>query len=199
MPQIGFLLLCGGHSRRMGQPKGLLPVHGVTMAQQIALAGGAFPEKIFSVNEPFPVPEGFVPLQDVYPDCGPMGGLHAALSACKSDALVCAPCDAPYYHAALARFLAAQYDPAWDAVVLQDETGRVHPLMGLYSKSCLSVFTPCLQARQNKLMRALDSLHTKVLPLPPELSQQVFLNLNTPEAYQEWLAQAGEPPQEKIP
>ena len=188
MEKVGFLLLCGGRSSRMGQPKALLPIAGVPLAQHVARAGENFEERIFSVNGDIPVPEGFRAVADLYEDCGPLGGFHAALSACQSDALVCAPCDTPGYTKELAAFLAAQMEEGLDALILQDETGRVHPLMGVYAKRCLPVLTEHVQAKKLKIMRMLDVLETKIVTLPPEISQDVFVNLNTPEAYESYLA-----------
>ena len=85
---LGFLLMSGGHSSRMGTPKALLDIGGETLLSRIARAGAAFPERILSVNDPsIPTPEGFARVEDVYTDCGPMGGLHAALKAASCDAL----------------------------------------------------------------------------------------------------------------
>lgn len=192
MQDFGFLLLCGGHSRRMGKPKGLLPINGETLVERIARAGEGFSEKLFSENGEIPAPAGFCKVRDLYPNCGPMGGLQAALSVCSSQALICAPCDTPFYSAELAQFLAAQYTPEWDAMILQGADGWDHPLMGVYSKSCLPAFTQCVREDKLKLMWTLEELHTKKITLPPQISQKVFLNLNTPQAYTDFLASKGE-------
>lgn len=188
MQNIGFLLMCGGKSKRMGQPKGLLKVEDETLIQRISRAGKDFPERIFSVNNDIPVPEGFTAVADVYQNCGPMGGLHGALSHCQSKALVCAPCDTPFYSAELADFLAEQYTSEWDAVILRDAAGRVHPLMGVYGKSCLPEFTRCLEEDKLKLMLTLNDLRLKTIELPTYISQEVFINLNTPENYAQWVS-----------
>ena len=97
MAKIGFLLLSGGKSSRMGTPKALLEIEGKTLLESVAAAGEGFEERILSVNDPsIPTPEGFVRCADVYPDCGPMAGIHAALDMTGCDALVTAPCDAPH-------------------------------------------------------------------------------------------------------
>lgn len=44
--KIGFLLLCGGKSSRMGTPKALLEVKGRTLLETVAEAGKNFDEKI---------------------------------------------------------------------------------------------------------------------------------------------------------
>jgi len=182
MAKLGFLLLSGGKSSRMGTPKALLEIGGRTLLETVALAGASFEERILSVNDPaIPTPQGYVRCEDVYPGCGPMAGIHAALSMTDCDALVTAPCDAPYYGKALAEYLAQQYTPEMDALVTVDETGRVHPLCGVYSKRCLPVLEEHLRAGKFKIMRMLEHVSLKTIVLPECFSGSVFENLNTPE------------------
>lgn len=181
---LGFLLMSGGHSSRMGTPKALLDIGGETLLSRIARAGAAFPERILSVNDPsIPTPEGFARVEDVYTDCGPMGGLHAALKAASCDALVVAPCDSPLYSAEAAAFLAAQMEEGLDAVLPEDADGRVHPLMGVYAKSCLPALCAHLDAGKFKLMRMLDTLNVRRVRMPEAIGERIFENLNTPEDY----------------
>lgn len=182
MARIGFLLLCGGKSARMGMPKALLEMNGSTLLDTVARAGAEFDVRILSANDPaIPTPEGFVRCADVYPGCGPMAGIHAAFARTDCDALVVAPCDAPHYCRELAQALAAQYDPAYDAVVLVDETGRAQPLSGIYSRSCQPVLEAHLRTGRLKMMRMLEEMRLKRIPLPAQLKGNVFENLNTPE------------------
>lgn len=182
MAKLGFLLLSGGQSKRMGTPKALLEIDGKTLLETIALAGEGFEERILSVNDPaIPTPKGFIRCEDVYPGCGPMSGIHAAFLSSDCDALVVAPCDAPYYSKELAQYLARQYEENLDALVLFDEEGRVHPLSGVYSKSCLPVLEAHLKEGKFKLMRMLESMRLKKIGLPQEFGGRLFENLNTPE------------------
>ena len=182
--ELGFLLMSGGLSSRMGTPKALLALDGQPLLFHIARAGEGFGERILSVNDDaIPTPEGYLRISDVYKECGPMGGLHASLTAARSDALVVAPCDAPYFSAEAAAFLASQYEEGLDAVILEDGNGRTHPMMGVYAKSCLPALTEHLEAKRFKIMRMLDGLRVKFVRLPVSIPQQVMSNLNTPEDY----------------
>ena len=182
MTKIGFLLLSGGKSSRMGMPKALLEIDGKTLLETVAKAGEDFEERILSVNDPsIPTPDGFLRCADVYPDCGPMAGIHAALAMTSCDALMTAPCDAPYYSKELAQYLLAQFEPELDALVLLDDDGRAQPLSGVYSKSCLPVLEQHLKTERLKIMRMLEEMRLKKVELPQRLSNKVFENLNTPE------------------
>ena len=182
MAKIGFLLLSGGKSTRMGSPKALLEVNGRTLLDTVAQAGEGFDVRILSANDAsIPTPQGFMRCADVYPGCGPMAGIHAALAMTDCDALVTAPCDAPHYSAELAQYLRDQFDPSLDALVLMDHDGRAQPLSGVYSRSCLPVLEEHLKAGKLKMMWMLESMRIKKIELPENLSERVFINLNTME------------------
>ena len=185
MAKIGFLLLSGGKSSRMGMPKALLEIEGKTLLEMVAKAGEGFEEKILSVNDPsIPTPEGFARCADVYANSGPMAGIHAALSMTDCDALVTAPCDAPYYSAELAQYLLSQFEPELDALVLLDDQGRAQPLSGVYSRSCLPVLEEHLKTNRLKIMWMLEEMKLKKIALPDHIAQNVFRNLNTKEEYE---------------
>ena len=59
MAKIGFLLLSGGKSTRMGAPKALLEVNGRTLLHAVAQAGEGFETRILSANDAsIPTPQG---------------------------------------------------------------------------------------------------------------------------------------------
>ena len=194
MTKIGFLLLSGGRSKRMGSPKALIELGGRTLLDTVAQAGEGFAQCILSANDPcIPTPEGFVRCADEYPGCGPMAGIHAALRKTCCDALVTAPCDAPYYCAELAQYLCTQYEPGLDAVVLVDHTGREQPLCGVYSKRCLPILEEHLAKGHFKMGWMLEQMDTKKVSLPQSLSEQVFENLNTQQELEQFRARQAQP------
>jgi len=137
-----------------------------------------------SVNDPsIPTPKGYVRCADIHPGNGPMAGLHAALKRTSCDALVAAPCDAPFYSAELAQFLASQYEAKMDALILTDSTGRAQPLMGVYSRRMADAFEKSILSGHCKLMRLLDGMNTEMITLPAHMDERVFRNVNTPEEY----------------
>lgn len=188
MNDFGFTLLSGGLSSRMGSPKALLVIDNETLLDRIARVGQAFSERLFSVNDPsIPTPPGYIRVPDLFTECGPMGGLHACLTACRAKALVVAPCDAPGYTEETAAFLLEHYEEGLDALILQDKTGRTHPLIGVYHQRCLPVFTQCLENGHYKLMHTLSQMKIRILLPPDSLAETLFINLNTPEEYQQFL------------
>ena len=180
--RIGFLLLSGGKSTRMGRHKALVAWRGRTLLDWTASAGAALEEKLFSVNdEAIPTPAGFRRVADRVPGCGPLSGLHAGLTACLSDALAVLPCDAPYADAQSIDFLCENFTPGLDALVLRDAQGRVHPLLGIYHKNCLNVMEDCLNRGDYKLMLMLRRLNAAFVCPPAALGQRLFFNVNCPQ------------------
>src|SRR5215213_10302058 len=98
-------ILAGGASRRMGTDKSQLLIERQTfteriaetllrVADSVALVGGQAQSSNLST------------VADVYPQWGALGGLHAALAACKREWAIVVACDLPFVTAELFEFLA---------------------------------------------------------------------------------------------
>ena len=96
--KIGCVILAGGKSSRMGEDKALLKYEGKFFVEKIAEELYFFEEKIVARGNN-PELEDFVKknfwkvIPDEYENHGPLGGLHAALEKCDSDALFVVTCD----------------------------------------------------------------------------------------------------------
>lgn len=184
---IGCAILAGGKSSRMGTDKALLNIHGKDFLSRLTDELSVFEERIISLgsgSQCLPENRRWTAVFDLYPDHGPIGGLHAALSACRSDALLFVTCDMPLFQYSLAQLLCCEMNMRpCDAVVSVTADGRIHPLCGVYRKSALPILENQIVSGQNKMMKLLDRLHVTYVPLPHSLEIQV-LNINTPEDYQ---------------
>ena len=184
----GAVLLCGGKSRRMGRDKAQLIWKGKTFTELIAQELSVFEERLFSVGAPrAPLPPPWRFVADVYLDCGPMGGLHAALSACRSPYLAAVSCDLPLLEAALPLHLASLIPGGWDAVVPVTPDGRMHPLCAVYRKELAALLEARLLAGNRRLMDALSACRLRPVPVDGAFAR-MLTNVNTPEDYQALLA-----------
>jgi molybdopterin-guanine dinucleotide biosynthesis protein A len=140
--QITGLILAGGKGTRMGSvDKGLQMFRGKPMVEQVLQRlQPQVGTLIINANRHLDVYEAFgVP---VVPDeisgfAGPLAGLHAGLSHCKTSYLVTAPCDSPFLPMNLVdklseALVAAQADIAV-AVTGDSETQQRHPVFCLLS------------------------------------------------------------------
>ena len=193
--ECGAVILAGGQSRRMGRCKALLLWEGETMLARLSRQLSFFDEIFLSANDP-KLGAG-LPLQtvaDYYPGAGPLAGLHGALSATDKQALLCVPCDLPYFSPALAEMLLNRFPDGAEAFVCRDSERRVHPLCGIYTAAALPCITEQLELGEHRVMDLFKHLKCAFLDTAPYFSDRVFFNMNTLHAYQ-LLTEHGDVPQ----
>jgi molybdopterin-guanine dinucleotide biosynthesis protein A len=108
---LGGYVLAGGRSSRMGQDKALLEIGGQTLAERATskLRSICRDVHILSRN---PTLARFAPLiEDRHPDCGPLGGIEAALAHTTHEWNLILPVDLP--------FLPAEFLQVWVSRVLE--------------------------------------------------------------------------------
>lgn len=195
--KIGCAILAGGKSSRMGTDKALLEYEGKQFIMQIAGELSWFGERIIARggNSGFEgeLEREWTVIPDVYPDHGPIGGLHAALSACKSDALFVVTCDMPLIESGLVRELCEWMQgtdfgeervDAYDAVISVDADGKIHPLCGVYRKSVFPVLEEQIVSGQNRVMAVLRKLRVKYVTVDSPDQEKQLANINTPQEYE---------------
>jgi molybdenum cofactor guanylyltransferase len=129
----------------------------------------------------------FAPVvEDVFRDCGPLSGIHAALRGSLTELNLMLAVDMPFVSQAFLEYIITQGRNAPDAaVVVPHSDGRRQPLCAIYRREFAVVAEHALQARQNRIDRLFDEVHTRVIE-QEELedagfSSAIFRNLNTPE------------------
>ncbi len=185
MTADGFsaLVLAGGRGSRMGGvEKALLLFRGETLLHRLDRELKTFPERFLSTNHPaLAQGTGFLPVADRVPGRGPLEGLAAALSQCSGEGLLVVPCDMPFFTAALGGYLLSFADQGWPAWICSAEDG-LHPLCGVYRKSCLPALQGCLDRGQFRVRLALEEAGGRVVDFSSSpFPQETFININTPE------------------
>lgn len=195
--KIGCAILAGGKSSRMGTDKALLEFEGKQFITQIAEELSWFDERIIARGGNSRL-EGelereWTVIPDFYPDHGPIGGLHAALSACESDALFVVTCDMPLIESGLVRELCARMQEtdfdgervdAYDVVISVGEGGKIHPLCGVYRKSVVPVLEEQILSGRNRVMEALKRLRVNYVTVDSPAGARQLANINTPQDYE---------------
>ena len=124
-------------------------------------------------------------IPDAVPGCGPLGGLHAALTAARGDVLLLVACDMPYLSTPFAEYLLSLAGDA-DIVVPQSERGY-HPLCAVYTRACLEPAAAQLADRQLKMRELVDRMRTRVVPIEDIRRfgdpHRLLANVNTPADY----------------
>jgi molybdopterin-guanine dinucleotide biosynthesis protein A len=184
----GFIL-SGGQSRRMGTDKARLRFGDQTFVERIALAlkqiasqtslvGGVDED---NAGRSLPI------VRDVVPQWGALGGLHAALMACRAEWCCVVACDLPFVTGELFLRLASLTEN-FDAVVPMQMDERPQPLCALYkAHACREPATALITAGERRPRALLQRVKTRWVAFD-ELSDlhgatHFFNNINTPEDY----------------
>lgn len=126
---------------------------------------------------------------DVYPQWGALGGVHAALTACKLDWAIVVACDLPFVTSELFEHLASlRLDHT--AVVPVQEDGRPQPLAALYRVDpCRQRATELIEAGHRRPLDLLETVNTRWVAFDEirnlDQAERFFVNINTPEDYHE--------------
>ena len=185
MEAMSAVILCGGHSRRMGRDKAGLAWGDGTLLDTLLRALSGLDEVYLSADcaERYPFHACRV-VEDQYPDSGPLGGLCSALPACRTPLLFAVACDMPLVTGAVAAALRERITPHAQAAVPQEASGRIHPLCALYRRTAAPALIQQLQSVDFRLRSALSRLDTLYIPaweLPG--GEMGLTNLNTPGEY----------------
>lgn len=180
------VILAGGKSRRMGSNKALLSVGEKRLIEVIA---GRL-SQVFSscplliTNTPEEYEFLNLPMTgDVFPDAGPLGGIHSALKHVRLPYIFVYACDMPFVEAALIAHMAA-FAKEFD-IVVPYRGFSPEPLHAIYSRSCLPFVEASLGRGERRIIEFFPSVrvcHIKEQEIskyaPRGLS---FININTPD------------------
>jgi len=187
----GGFVLAGGKSRRMGQDKALLLFEGRPLGLRAAELAQQVCSDVTIVGDPAKYAAwGFPVLRDLYPDRGPLGGIHAALAHCDAPLALVVGCDMPYLSPEFLHFLVglARQSEA-DAVIPESETFGYEPLCAVYARACFAPIEQALREDRRKISEVFRTLRLRLIspsewrPYDPE--GRLFRNLNTLEEYEQ--------------
>lgn len=138
----GGVILCGGRSRRMGEPKEWLDCAGEPLLTRVAkiVASTVAPVIVAARRGQSlpPLPPGVETVFDQQDDQGPLMGLLVGMErlAHTCESIFITGCDHPLISPQVIRFLIDCQSDAYDVVIPIDNE-QVHPLMAVYRTSTL--------------------------------------------------------------
>jgi len=195
---VTIFVLAGGKSTRMGSDKAFVEFEGRTLlARSLDLARSVSADvRIVGNREKF---APFAPLvEDIFRDCGPLGGIHAALRVSQGDINLMLAVDMPFISQKFLEYLIGQASSAPDAIVVVPRCGgRRQPLCAVYRRQFAVAAENALRAGQNRIDLLFDVLQTRVIE-QDELDRagfasDMFRNLNTPEELRAQKVKASQP------
>ena len=189
MKALTAFVLAGGKSTRMGTDKAFLEFSGRSLlanALELARVVGA---EVRVVGDPARFSAFGTVVQDVYPDRGPLGGIHAALASSNTELNLMMAADLPLLDV---RFLKHLIDIAGtcDALVTVPSVhGYYEPLCAVYRKEFGRLAGEALAANRNKVDALFSVIPVRVVSddefASGGFSPTMFRNVNTPEDWKQ--------------
>ena len=197
--KAGAIVLAGGRSSRMGQPKAALDFGGVPLLMRVVSELKRRFDEIVIVAAPasegFPRIEihGLKIVHDETAFAGPLEALRRGLNALDREVAFACSCDLPLLNADVAARLVAMLDD-FDAVI-PEVGGKLQPLHAVYRKRGARAIEALVARGEKRLSEIVDAINAKRIgeselrKIDPE--PWSFFNVNTPEDYHKALQLAG--------
>lgn len=175
------IILAGGKSSRFGSNKALFHYRGKPMVEHvIEVLRPLCSELLLSTNHPEDYQfTGLRCITDIYPDCGPLGGIHACLLQSANGHNLIIGCDLPELDPRLYRTL-LQHCSGYQVVVPVHHSLK-EPLASYFNKNAVSLIEESLTQKDFSLHHVIERLHTLFLHVENEdfYSRKLFANVNT--------------------
>jgi molybdopterin-guanine dinucleotide biosynthesis protein A len=182
-------VLAGGQSSRMGADKAFVQLDGRTLLERaLELAAAVAPEVCIVGSQHKFGMLGRV-IEDLFPDHGPLGGIHAALRASSTDCNLILAVDMPFVEARFLGYLLEQARRTNAMVTVPRAGGGWQPLCAAYRRPFSAVAESALRAGRNKIDPLFVQVEMRVVEeqelLEHNFAVEMFRNLNTPEELKE--------------
>lgn len=173
------IILAGGKSRRMGTDKAGLTLNGMTFLEiqvrKLQFLGAA---DIIISGKPSAFP-GTRSVMDLYPDCGPLGGLCSSFPTIPQRCALVLSVDIPLISVpTLKDLLETHLRGDHDATILARE-GRIEPLIAVYNTDTAGILRELVDSKKLAMMAYIDRLHYQLYSYNG--SPEELLNCNSPE------------------
>lgn len=182
--QVGIFVLAGGKSSRMGRDKAFVTLHGQSLLARALETARALTRDVHIVGQAAKFGSFGPVVEDVFPGCGPLGGIHAALRASSSDLSLILAVDLPFVTAELLRLLIARAEQSSALVTTVQTQEGWQPLCAVYRREFADAAEAALRAGRYRIDSLFDE---RVCAVSEEelqaagFSTALFRNLNTPE------------------
>ena len=152
------IVLCGGKSKRMGFDKGLVPYKNKALVSHAIHSIEVYcSEILLSANIDTYNSFGYKTIEDHYKNIGPLGGIHAALSASQTSQNLITACDIPFIDKETLEKIKIEASRV-QHVLLKLRTGFFQPFPVVLSKNIL----PLIEFQVKKKNFKLQELYTLI-------------------------------------
>ena len=194
--QYSLLLLAGGKSARMGTSKAELLYEGKTFLQHMIDKAHALGIEKCYISGYTSQQEHVQTVWDIYPDRGPLSGIHATMRTITTPYCLVLPVDAPKLPEDILEGLLRRHEESGSSKVLIWEHGvRQEPLIAVYPTAMADAIEELIRDHAAPVFRAIDTWGFESFRM--EMEQEQIININTPELYKKLLGQNVDTAKEK--
>jgi molybdopterin-guanine dinucleotide biosynthesis protein A len=180
---VTAFILAGGKSTRMGRDKAFVPWEGRTLLERALEVTHTVSSGTRIVGAKTKFEEYGIVVEDIYPDRGPLAGIHAALRASDKDLNLVLAVDLPFVTPALLSYLVDRALETHKLAIVPRLAAGWEPLCAVYRKEFADVAEEALLAGRNAIhpllecghVRAMDEGELAAAGFPAEM----FRNVNT--------------------
>jgi molybdopterin-guanine dinucleotide biosynthesis protein A len=177
-------ILAGGKSSRMGEDKAFLRLGQETLLSRTLNLVRSLTPNVRIVGETAKFAKLGPVIEDLCPERGPLGGIHAALLSTKTALNLMLAVDTPFIESSFLEFVISEARRSGAIVTVPRSGGHFHSLCAIYRKEFSEVAEQSLILGQNRIDALFSSVKTRVIEEPELLrlgfSSEMFRNLNTP-------------------
>ena len=157
-------ILAGGKSTRMGTDKAFVEYEGRTLLVRALDLAHSITSEVRIVGNKDKFAAFAAVVEDVFRDCGPLGGIHAALRAAPTDLNLMLAIDTPFISSAFLQYLLSQARSAPEAIAIVPRSAASwQPLCAIYRKEFATIAENALRAQQYKIGRLFEKVPTRVI------------------------------------
>jgi molybdopterin-guanine dinucleotide biosynthesis protein A len=196
--RAGFLL-AGGKSSRMGADKAFLAFDGQTLLERALALLGTVCDTVTIVGEPAKFSEYTTVksaaakpgtskqepvVADIFPGCGPLAGIHAALTHSTATLNLMLAVDMPFVSQELLAFLLTAAEEGGAVITVPRTSRGLQPLCAVYRPQFLTVAEQALRAGSYKIDAAFRGVSIHEIDVAElaaaGFTERCFFNVNTP-------------------
>ena len=188
MGTVTAFIVAGGRSSRMGFDKALLFFRNQTLLERaLQTATAVVPRVVIAGPRERYAKFGDV-VEDIYPDCGPLSGIHSALGVTGTDLNLVLAVDMPLMTPEFLSWLVVQAGDASELIVVPEALGGLQPLCAVYRRDLRAVVEQSLKDGDYKIGHLFTRAPTRYISeaeiCRAGFSPEIFRNVNSPEEYE---------------
>jgi len=183
---VTAFILAGGKSSRMGTEKAFVEFEGRTLLARALELARSVASQVYIVGDRAKFADFAPVIEDIFRECGPLGGIHAALLASRTELNLILAVDTPFISRGFLQYLISQAAKSPEAIALVPHcSGYSHPLCAVYRPAFAAAAEAALRAGSNRIDRLFSEVRSRILSQDEieaaGFSAEIFRNLNTPE------------------